>query len=71
MSSLETIDLGWVYFRKNTPEGHTGPNKMNDLEQPMLSYYVIYFEKFRKVMQWTEKEVLTYYSVFTYCRMGL
>ncbi len=29
---------------------------MNDLEQPMFSYYVIYFEKFRKVMQRTEKE---------------
>ncbi len=31
---------------------------MNDLEQPMLSYYVIYFEKFRKIMQRTEKEAL-------------
>ncbi len=29
---------------------------MNDFEWPMLSYYVIYFEKFRKIMQWTEKE---------------
>ncbi len=29
---------------------------MNDLEQPMLSYYVIYYEKFRKAMQRTEKE---------------
>ncbi len=24
---------------------------MNDLEWQMLSYYVIYYEKFRKVMQ--------------------
>ncbi len=33
---------------------------MNDLEWPMLSYYVIYYETFRKVMQWTEKETLMY-----------
>ncbi len=33
---------------------------MNDLEQPMLSYYVIYFEKVRKIMQQTEKEALHY-----------
>ncbi len=32
---------------------------MNDLEWPMLSYYMIYYEKFRKVMQQTEKEALT------------
>ncbi len=32
---------------------------MNDLEWPMLSYYVIYYETFRKVMQRTEKEALT------------
>ncbi len=31
---------------------------MIDLEQPMLSYYVIYFEKFKKIMQWTQKEAL-------------
>ncbi len=31
----------------------------NHLEQPMLSYCVIYFEKFRKIMQRTEKEALT------------
>ncbi len=31
---------------------------MNDLEWPMLSYYVIWHEKFRKVMQWTEKVAL-------------
>ncbi len=28
---------------------------MNDLEWPMLSYYVIYYEKFKKVKQQTEK----------------
>ncbi len=28
---------------------------MNDLDWPMLSYYVIKYEKFRKVMQRTEK----------------
>ncbi len=28
---------------------------MNDLEWPMLSYYVIYYEKFRKIMKRTEK----------------
>ncbi len=27
-------------------------------EQPMLSYYMIYFEKFRKVLQRTDKELL-------------
>ncbi len=31
---------------------------MNDLEWPMLSFYVIYYEKFRKVMHWTEKVAL-------------
>ncbi len=31
---------------------------INDLEWPMLSYYVSYYEKFRKVMQWTEKVAL-------------
>ncbi len=30
---------------------------MNDLDQPMFSYYVIYFEKFRKIIQQTEKKV--------------
>ncbi len=35
---------------------------MNDLEQPLLSYYVIYFEKFRNVMQRTEKEALSWYD---------
>ncbi len=33
---------------------------MNDLEWPMLSYYVIYYEKFRKVMKRTEKEALRF-----------
>ncbi len=32
---------------------------MNDLEWSMLSYYVISYEKFRKVMQQTEKVALT------------
>ncbi len=31
---------------------------MNDLEQQMLSYYVIYFEKFRKIIQQTQNEAL-------------
>ncbi len=34
---------------------------MNDLEGPMLSYFVIKYEKFRKVMQWTEKVALSIY----------
>ncbi len=33
---------------------------MNDLERPMLSYYVIYYEKFKKVMHRKEKEALKY-----------
>ncbi len=32
---------------------------INDLEWPMLSYYVIYYEKFRKVTKRTEKVALT------------
>ncbi len=36
---------------------------MNDLEWPMFSYYVIYYEKFKNVMQQTEKEALTYEQV--------
>ncbi len=32
---------------------------MIDLEQPMISYY---FEKFRKIMQWTEKEALLLFT---------
>ncbi len=33
---------------------------MNELEWSMLSYYVIYYEKVRKIMQRTEKEALIY-----------
>ncbi len=33
----------------------------NNLEWPMLSYYVIYCEKFRKVIQRTDKVALTSY----------
>ncbi len=32
---------------------------MNDLEWPMLSYYVIYNEMFKKVIQRREKEALS------------
>ncbi len=35
---------------------------MNDLEWSMLSYYVIEFEKFRNVMQQTEKVALIHNS---------
>ncbi len=31
----------------------------DDLEWPMLSYYVIYCEKFRKILQRTEKVALS------------
>ncbi len=31
---------------------------MNDLELPVLSYYVIYYEKLKNVIQWTEKVAL-------------
>ncbi len=31
---------------------------MNDLEWPILSYYVIYYETLRKVVQRTENEAL-------------
>ncbi len=34
---------------------------MNDLEWPMLSYYEIYYEKFRNVMQQPEKDVMLQY----------
>ncbi len=62
------------WMGKNTPEGCSETHKSsflhinkkvgemvmtNDLKRPMLSYYVIYYEKFRKIMQQTEKEVLT------------
>ncbi len=32
---------------------------MNDLEWSMFSYYVIYYEKFTKIMQRTEKLALS------------
>ncbi len=63
--------------------GHTGHHKssfstykqvhvrmviLNDL--PMLSYYVIYFEKFRKIMQRTEKAALTCFSWY-WCAVTL
>ncbi len=32
---------------------------MNDLEWPMLSYYVTYYEKFKNVTQGIEKVALT------------
>ncbi len=56
----------------NTPERRTGTHKtslisykqisgemviMNDFEWTLL-YIMIYYEKFRKIMQWTEKEAL-------------
>ncbi len=31
---------------------------MNDLEWPYVSYYVIYYWKFKYIMQQTEKEAL-------------
>ncbi len=34
---------------------------MNELTSPMLLYYVIYYEKFRKIMQQTEKVALKCY----------
>ncbi len=39
---------------------------MNELEQPMISYYryVIYLEKFRKIIQQTEKECLERFWIF-------
>ncbi len=43
---------------------------MNDLEWPMLLYYMTYYEKFRNVMQKTEKEALTWkgqYYVTWHC----
>ncbi len=66
-------NVGGVFSLENTPEGRTETHKssfftykqvfgemviMNDLEWPMLSYYVIYYETFKKVMQRTEKEAL-------------
>ncbi len=63
-----------IFSRENTPEELTSTHKSSffsykqvsgrngdhdDLEWPMLSYYVIYCEKFRKVLQRTEKVALT------------
>ncbi len=40
---------------------------MNDLDWPMLSYYVIYYKTFRNVMQRTEKEALILvYIIYNY-----
>ncbi len=47
---------------------------MNDLEQLMFSYYVIYFEKFIKIMERTEKEARSCHAnilVMTNCRPGV
>ncbi len=35
------------------------------LEQPILSYYVIYFETFRTIIQQTEKEALRCSGIMT------
>ncbi len=74
MSSFDTVNLGGDFSREDTPEGHIGTHKssflhykevrmrmviMDNLEQPIRSYYLIYFEKFRNVMQQTEKEALS------------
>ncbi len=37
---------------------------MNALERQMLSYYVTYYEKFRKVMKQTEKEALNWLKLY-------
>ncbi len=73
MSSSEIVDLGEFFLAKILQKGTQVPTEvyflcinkymwemviMNDLEQTMLLYYVVYLEKFRKVMQRTEKEAL-------------
>ncbi len=71
---LQTFVIWREFFSsENTPEGHTethksfffryrqlsGRNSDHEwLRMPNISYYVIYYEKFRKVMQRTEKEAL-------------
>ncbi len=65
----------WTLWYKQAPKGAQRPIKvhvfhinkqvgemviMNNLEWPMISYYVIYYEKFRKVMQQTETEALVF-----------
>ncbi len=46
-----------VHFFIKASNGRNGDH--DDLEWPMLSYYVIYCEKFRKVLQRTEKVALS------------
>ncbi len=36
----------------------------------MHSYYVTYYEKFRKIMQQTEKEALIIWRAFDYCKLA-
>ncbi len=64
---VETVSCGEFFSRENTPEELKGTHKSSvsernvdhyDLEWPMLSYYVIYCEKVRNVLQWTEKVAL-------------
>ncbi len=43
---------------------------MNDLEWAMLLYYVIYYDKFKKVMQQTEKETLKHWTIKYYLLKG-
>ncbi len=69
-------DLGEFFLIIKTPKYHTETHKRilfpykqvsgrnGDHEWPMLSYYVIYYEKFKKVIQWREKEALMYLSLF-------
>ncbi len=44
------------FFHKNKESERNGDH--DDLEWPMLSYYVIYCDKFRKILQRTEKVAL-------------
>ncbi len=46
-----------LFFSWKQVSGRNGDH--DDLDWPMLSYYVIYYEKFRKVLQRTEKVALT------------
>ncbi len=64
------VNLEVVFSQENTPETHKNslfPYKqvsgremviMNNLEWPMLSYYVIQYENFRNVMQQTKTVAL-------------
>ncbi len=36
---------------------------MNELEWQMLSYYVIYYDKFRNVMKWADKLALNNFNI--------